>query len=152
MQLETFYRIDGVHQTPQAIAGPIRQLAAKLYDELLTSGYSLLDSDVEHLALENVKIYTAWARLECQFFNKEQPKPDYFDLTLDNILTVDEWAIILPCVRSHCDIMQARRMEGSQALGVMPFGISSSEAMQNYNQCLEIMKKEAFCYEPFSIG
>lgn len=150
MQLETLERTQGITQYPLAIEGTIRQFSQNLYDELLTSGYSLLPEDVENIALNDVKLMASWARLDAQL-SDDCACNGFFNLTLDISLLADEWAVIIPVIRAHCDLLQARRMEGSAAMGVQPFGIQSSEALQLYNNAIEQMKKEAFCHTPFSI-
>ncbi len=152
MQLQVICRTPAETQYPYAIRGTIRQFCQALYDELLTSGYSLLLEDIEMLALQDVKLYAGWARLDAQYTDEPvMPPMSFFALTLDISLLADEWAIVLPVIRAHCDLLQARRMEGSSALGVQPFGISSSEANQAYMMAIEQMKKEAFSHTPFSI-
>lgn len=153
MQLQAIYRKAGQAQYPIAIRGTIRQFAKQLYDELLTSGYSLMLEDVESLSLQGVQLLAGWTRLDCQFVDDCQAKnvPTFFNLNLDVGLLADEWVIVLPVIRSHCDLVQSRRMEGSQALGVQGFGIGSSEALQHYQQAIDVMKKEAFCHEPFTV-
>ena len=54
-------------------------------------------------------------------------------------------------VRAHCDLVQARRMEGAQGLGVQQTGMMTSEALQLYKDAVEVMKKEAFQCQPFSV-
>lgn len=151
MLLETLKRETGVTQYPYAVVGTLRQFCQDLYEELLTSGYSLLLDDIELLALTDVKLLAGWTRLDAQYVDDASVLPMTISLTLDISLLADEWAIVLPVIRAHCDLLQARRMEGSQALGVQPFGIGSSEALQTYNTAIEQMKKEAFNHTPFSI-
>lgn len=152
MQLEVVKRTD-TSQYPQAKKGKIKDFCLKIYDELLTSGYSLLLEDIENIALEDIRFLASWTRLDCQYVDDERllPKPNFIELTLDTPLLADEWAIVLPVIRSHCDLLQARRMEGSQALGIMPFSLASAEALNHYKEAKELMKKEAFCHTPFSI-
>ncbi|OPH33610.1 hypothetical protein [Moraxella atlantae] len=149
MRLEVVHPSD-IQQFPRAEAGSLRDVASWLYDELLTSGYSLLPEDVEQIALDSVRLYASWARLDAEY-QKDVALPLFMSLTLDTNLLADEWAIVYPVIRAHCDLLQARRMEGSQALGVQAFGLSSSEANQIYQIALEQMKKEAFCHAPFSV-
>lgn len=151
MHLQQVRLENGVKQYPTAITGTIRQFCQTLYDELLTSGYSLLPDDIENIALTNVKKLAGWARLDAQMLDDDSIDPAFFELTLDISLIADEWVLVEPVIRAHCDLLQARRMEGSQAMGVQAFGVSSSEANQIYQGLLEQMKKEAFIHEPFNI-
>ena len=151
MQLQQVRLENGVKQYPMAITGTIRRFCQNLYDELLTSGYSLLPEDIENVALDDAKKLAGWARLDAQTVDDDNVEPAFFELTLDISLLADEWVLVEPVIRAHCDLLQARRMEGSQALGVQAFGVSSSEANQLYQGLLEQMKKEAFVHEPFSI-
>lgn len=149
MRLEVLHPSD-TQQYPRAQAGSLRTVAGWLYDELLTSGYSLVIEDIEQIVLNSVRFYVGWARLDAEY-DKDATLPAFMSLTLDTELLADEWAVVYPVVRAHCDLLQARRMEGSQALGVQAFGLSSSEANQIYQIALEQMKKEAFCHAPFSV-
>ncbi len=152
MQFETLVKTKGITQYPK-IKGVIGEYCNVLYDELLTSGYSLLLDDVQNIVLQEVRFLAGWCRLACQHSDDEPPIGGFgsFTIDLDTILLLDEWVVIEPVVRCHCDLVQARRMEGSQALGVMAFGLQSSEALQNYNMAVETMKKEAFHNAPFSV-
>ena len=149
MQFETLVKTKGITQYPK-IKGVIGEYCNVLYDELLTSGYSLLLEDVQDIVLSDVRKMAGWGHLECQLVADETAILT-FDIDLSTVLLADEWVVVEPVVRSHCDLVQARRMEGSQALGVMAFGIQSSEALQNYNMAVETMKKEAFHHAPFSV-
>lgn len=153
VKLELLVGERGIHKYPQAIRGNIRSFCQTLHEELLTSGYSLTLEDIEMLAIQDVELMASWSRLDCQIVKNIDDIGIYpfIELTLDISLLADEWAVILPVVRSHCDLLQARRMEGSQSLGVQAFGMGSSEASQNYAMLIEQMKKEAFWCEPFSL-
>ena len=152
MRLELLLSTDKSNYPPCAVSGDIRLLSELIYNELLTSGYSLTSDDVDEVFLDAVKKYTGWARLDAQFVDDlVGNQSHYFNLSPDTRLLADEWVVIEPVVRCHCDLLQARRVEGSQSLGVQAFGISSSEANQLYTMALETMKKEAFYHEPFSI-
>lgn len=132
------------------IAGSLSQIADRLYDEYLTQGYSLTPEDIGDVLLADVGIYAGWWRLTAQL-GDDIPVGSVQRLTLSTPLTLSEWTILSPVVRSHIDLVQARRMEGAGSLGVTPFGASSSECMQNYQQALETMKREAFCHECWSV-
>lgn len=138
------------------VYGTLTEVAAPLYDELLTTGYSLLDTDVLKVLIINTKKYATWA----DAFNVAEPddvpasdEPCVRPLLVidgDTVMGIDDWAIIEPLVRAHCDLVQARRMEGAQNLGVEGAGMSSSEARQIYVEAENLMKKEAFQFQPFS--
>ena len=134
------------------VIGSLQDAATELYDELLTTGSSVLLSDVVKIMIVNVKKYAGWSG-ELQHCPKDDEscvKP-LLTITANTVLGVDDWIIIEPVVRAHCDLVQARRMEGAQGLGVQPAGMSSSEALQYYKESLETMKREAFQCQPFSI-
>lgn len=137
------------------IFGTLTDVAVALYDELLTTGYSLLESDVLKVLIINTKKYAVWADA---FNPPASDTPDTSDpcvrplLVIDGttVIGADDWVIIEPLVRAHCDLVQARRMEGAQNLGVAGAGMSSSEARQIYVDAETAMKKEAFQFQPFS--
>lgn len=142
---------------PSYSAGSINEISQMLYDELLTSGSSLLLSEVIKLLIASVKKYVAWAGgLQIKPDNDELDKLTgelaTLEINEETHLTLDEWVIIDPVVRAHCDLIQAGRMEGAQSLGVAPSGVGKSEADMVYREALERMKKEAFQCEPFSIS
>ena len=51
------------------IYGTLTDVAADLYDELLTTGYSLIDTDVLKVLITNTKKYATWA----DAFNVAEP-------------------------------------------------------------------------------
>lgn len=134
------------------VIGSLQDAAQELYDELLTTGSSVLLSDVVTIMITNTKKYAGWSG-ELQHC----PKDDglcvnpLLTITANTVLGVDDWLILEPVVRAHCDLVQARRMEGAQGLGVQPAGMSSSEALQYYKEALELMKREAFQCQPWSV-
>ncbi|WP_394211168.1 hypothetical protein [Psychrobacter piscatorii] len=134
------------------VIGTIEDAANDLYDELLTTGYSLLLSDVVKVFIINTKKYAGWSG-ELQHCPKSDESCDKPLLVIDKntVLGVDDWVIVEPVIRAHCDLVQARRMEGAQNLGVQPAGMSSSEARQLYDDAVKTMQKEAFQFQPFSI-
>lgn len=145
-----------INKQPNYSAGSITDLCDKLYDELLTSGSSLMRSDVTQFYLEETRRYVAWAgglQIKANDDKADDLTDDLEWLSVDEntILTTDEWAIIDPVVRAHCDLLQAQRMEGAQQLGVAMSGLSTSEAKQMYREAIEQMEKKAFQCEPFSI-
>jgi hypothetical protein len=134
------------------VKGTIQIVASQLYDELLTTGSSVMLSDVVKILILNTEKYAGWSG-ELQHCPKEDEscvKP-LLTITENTVLGMDDWIIIDPVVRAHCDLVQARRMEGAQGLGVQPAGMSSSEALQLYKDAIITMQKESFQYQPFSV-
>lgn len=134
------------------VIGSLKDASDELYDELLTTGSSVMLSDIVKIMIVNTKKYAGWSG-ELQHCPKDDAscvKP-LLTITENTVLGVDDWLIIEPVVRAHCDLVQARRMEGAQNLGVQPAGMSSSEALQYYKDSLDVMKREAFQCQPFSV-
>lgn len=121
--------------------GSIGQVANELYDELLTTGSSLLDEEVLKIVINAAKAYHTWSG--------ELAATDDDVLTIDSstVIAVDDWEVMKPVVLAHCDLTQARRLESMQEPNA---GISTSEAMQLYKDALATMKKEAFQFMPAS--
>jgi len=134
------------------VIGTINDAAQALYDELVTSNSSVTFEEVIKVFIDNTKKYAAWSGelQHCPMADASCKSP-LLVITANTVLGVDDWAILEPVIRAHCDLVQARRMEGFQALGGAPAGRSSSEAEQDYKESLERMKKEAFQCEPYSI-
>lgn len=134
------------------VIGTLQDVAQELYDDLLTTGSSVRLSDINKLLITNVKKYAGWSgELQtCPSTDKSCDKP-LLVITANTVLSVDDWIIIEPVVRAHCDLVQARRMEGAQGLGVQQTGMMTSEALQLYKDAVEVMKKEAFQCQPFSV-
>ncbi|WP_296405420.1 hypothetical protein [Psychrobacter sp.] len=133
------------------LEGDINDIASHLYDELLTTGYSLLDTDVLSIVIDVCRDYIAWAGFLHAFTLDDTE--DNLPLLIDGSTQLynHEWSIMRPVVKARCDLMQAKRMEGAQNLGVQPVGITSSEAEQNYRDAMVLMKLEAFNTHPFSV-
>lgn len=133
------------------VIGTIQDAAQELYDELLTTGSSVRLSEVVKVLITNTKKYAGWSG-ELQHYPsvKDDDKP-LLTITANTVLGVDDWLIIEPMARAHCDLVQARRMEGAQGLGVNPTGMTTSEALQLYKDSIEQMKREAFQCQPFSV-
>lgn len=134
------------------VKGTIAAIAEQLYDELLTTGSSAMLSDVIKILILNTEKYAGWSG-ELQHCPKDDEscvKP-LLVITQNTVIGMDDWIIIDPVVRAHCDLVQARRMEGAQGLGVQPSGMSSSEALQYYKEALDTMKRESFQCQPFSV-
>ena len=134
------------------VMGTIQDVAQLLYDELLMSGSSLMLTEVVKTVISATTKYASWSGL-LQHCPKDDAscKNPLLSVTANTVLGVDDWAIIEPLVRAHCDLTQARRLEASQNLGVQPIGMSSSEALQYYNEAILTLKKEAFQCEPYSL-
>jgi hypothetical protein len=133
---------------PRLALGTVESLAQTLHQELYGGGYSLLESDVLSAFLCEVQFYSAWAAFAVQ-------KAEAATVTLlnkDLVLDSYEWAIIEPVVRAHCDLLQARLVEGSRSLGGDGFGLQVSEAQQNYLQARELLPKTAFVAQPYTLG
>lgn len=134
------------------VIGTLQDVAQDLYDELLTTGSSVRLSDINKLLITNTKKYAGWSgELQvCPSADESCVNP-LMVITANTVLGVDDWLIIEPMVRAHCDLVQARRMEGAQGLGVNPTGMTTSEALQLYKDSIEQMKREAFQCQPFSV-
>lgn len=134
------------------VIGTLQDVAQELYDELLTTGSSVRLSDINKLLITNAKKYAGWSgELQtCPSIDKSCDKP-LLVITANTVLYVDDWLILEPVIRAHCDLVQARRMEGAQGLGVQPTGMMASEALQLYKEAIEQMKREAFQCQPFSV-
>ncbi len=137
--------------TPKYTNGNISFLANWLYEEYITMGYSLLYSDIEVAILNEVKDYIPWNGELKSLNDKETDSLLPLDIDGETVLTVEEWAIIKPVVQAYCDIIQAKRLEGTQNLGVQPVGMTASEAKQAYREVRLQMQKEAFDCEPHSV-
>lgn len=135
------------------VTGTIQEAAFDLYNELLTSGSSLLESDVVKVFITTAKKYAGWSdRLLTDLLPGSDPTQKPLLVINENtVLDVTDWIIIEPVIRAHCDLVQAKRMEGAQGLGVNPSGMSSSEARGYYDEALLKMQKEAFQCEPFTV-
>ncbi len=134
------------------VIGTLQDAAGELYDELLTTGSSLLLSDVIKVFIINTKKYAGWSGelQHCPAVDESCKKP-LLVIDENTVLGMDDWIILEPVVRAHCDLVQARRMEGAQNLGVQPAGMMSAEAKQYYDDAILNMKREAFQFQPFSI-
>ena len=128
--------------------GTVADLSAQLYLELQGGGYSLLQVDIQQAILLEVQYYSGWAVLEVQ------KKAAAIPVMIDQNLTIDayEWSIIEPVVRAHCDLLQARLVEGSRSLGGDGFGIQVSEAQQNYTMERDKLPRLAFVAPPYTLG
>ena len=116
--------------------GSIEQVANDVYDEILTTGSSLLDDEVLKIVVKAAKAYHTWSG---ELLNTDSN--NVLVIEADTLICVDDWEIIKPVVLAHCDLAQARRLEAMQEVNT---GISTSEALQLYKDALELMKREAF--------
>lgn len=134
------------------IMGTLIQVAQDLYDELVTSGSSVTLNDVVKIVITNTKKYAGWSgEMQHCPSDTQDCKSPLLVITQNTVIGVDDWIIVEPVVRAHCDLVQARRMEGFQGLGGQMSGMAASEALQLYKESLEAMKKEAFQFQPFSV-
>lgn len=125
--------------------GKIAVLASALYDEYGTIGYSVTIEDISIAIQNDFRFYAGWQQTHSQYLGEESLIDENTELS------IDEWAVLEPVVRAHCDWMQANRVEGTQSLGGDHFGLSVSEASSNYALAKKDMQKEAFCEPPFTM-
>ncbi|EPF2489683.1 hypothetical protein ACSP9A_002213 [Acinetobacter baumannii] len=129
------------------VAGSIQQLSEELYKEYQLSGYSILLDDIVRAFLEEAKYYAGWTVLDCQ-----TKASTSIELNETIELSGDEYVIIQPVVKAHCDLLQARLVESTRGLGVESYGLSVSEAQQIYNEKKDALPKLAFCMAPISFN
>lgn len=134
------------------VIGTLQDAAEELYEELLTTGSSVLLSDVVKILVTNTKKYAGWSGELQHYPSVNDDEKPLLIIDANTVLGVDDWLIIEPVIRAHCDLVQARRMEGAQGLGVQASGMMTSEALQLYKDAIEVMKKEAFQCQPFSVN
>lgn len=137
--------VDVSGQHSDSDAGTIATLSNLLYTEYALSGYSTQADEIETALAMDYAYYVGWATSSSQ--EKGQSK----DIDRDKVITINEWAVIEPLIRAHCDLLQANRMEANASLGTERFGLSVSEASMNYNNAKEKMQKEAFVEPPFTL-
>lgn len=135
---------DGAYQNSEA--GSIASLSDRLFDEYGLIGYSLTPDDILTAIVSDMTFYAGWEA------TSQQAKGVAVTINAQYVITIDEWAVLEPVVRAHCDFIQAQRVEGTGSLGGERFGLSVSEANQNYINAKEVMKKEAFIEPPFTFG
>ncbi|RZG78725.1 hypothetical protein [Acinetobacter venetianus] len=136
---------DDGSQNPQVIAGSIEALAIIFFQKLQMKGYSLLQNDVLLALIEETKRYAGWATLSCQ-----RGSTNIIQIDENLVLEAFEWVIIEPCLNANCDLIQAQLVEASRSMGGDGFGMTVSEAEQNYKEAKELMPKNAFVAPPFS--
>ena len=125
--------------------GNILTVSALVAHEFSMAGYSLTDLDVQSALIADFAIYAGWNTP----YSKENNLPTPVDET--QIISFNDWAVLEPLVRAHCELLQSQRVEGTGSLGNERFGLSVSEATQNYNLAKENMKKEAYVEPPFTL-
>lgn len=123
------------------VIGTLQDAAEELYEELLTTGSSVLLSDVVKILVTNTKKYAGWSGELQHYPSVNDDEKPLLIIDANTVLGVDDWLIIEPVIRAHCDLVQARRMEGAQGLGVQASGMMTSEALQLYKDAIEVMKK-----------
>jgi len=129
---------------PSSQAGTVAELSDLVTNELLMSGYSLGQDDVQSIILAECRYYSGWAMFEAQKSSV---------ISLDDSLVLDayEWSILEPAIRAHLDLRQAQHMEAIKSLGATDFGLSVSEARQIYLQERAEVPKTAFVEPPYSL-
>ncbi|MBU3845855.1 MAG: hypothetical protein H9855_02550 [Candidatus Acinetobacter avistercoris] len=132
----------GEHQ--DGVLGTIATLSQLLANEYAISGYSLTEVDIEIALCTDFILYSGWATSYVQ----EQKLETTADAT--QIISFNDWSVLETLVRAHCELIQAQRVEGTGSLGGERFGLSVSEASQNYINAKAEMKKEAYIEPPFT--
>lgn len=140
----------------EVIIGTLKDAAKALYDELLTSGSSLLLEDVLKVFMKSTEHYVTWSGKKLlNKINDADPEPtsilDLSSVKSSTLISRTDWSIMETLVRAHCDLVQAKRIEGMQGLGLNTTAMSSSEARGYYDEALKEMKKEAFQCEPYTV-
>lgn len=143
MQLNPINKTSGEHQDSEA--GTIAQLSERLYLEYGLIGYSVTPEDIEVALANDFIFYAGW----CTTYTQRQGLQTNIDRT--QIISVNEWAVIEPVIRAHCEFMQASRMEGTGSLSLERFGMSVSEAQPAYANAKLEMQKNSFVEAPFNL-
>ncbi|MCK4090657.1 hypothetical protein [Acinetobacter radioresistens] len=129
---------------PSSQAGTVAELSDLVTHELVMSGYSLDQDDVQSIILAECRYYSGWAMFEAQ-------KNSVISLDGGLILDAYEWSILEPAIRAHLDLKQAQRMESIKSIGSADFGLSVSEARQIYIQERAEIPKTSFIEPPYSL-
>lgn len=129
---------------PSSQAGTVTELSDLVTHELVMSGYSLDQDDVQSIILAECRYYSGWAMFEAQ-------KNSVISLDGGLILDAYEWSILEPAIRAHLDLKQAQRMESIKSIGSADFGLSVSEARQIYIQERAEIPKTSFIEPPYSL-
>lgn len=133
----------GNHQDSNA--GTIAELSENLFLEYGLVGYSVTPEDIVIALSNDFAFYAGWAKT----YTQQQGLATKIDST--QIISINDWAILMPVIRAHCEVIQAKRMEGSGSLGLERFGLSVPEAEQAYKDAIQEMQKNAFVEKPFCL-
>lgn len=136
--------IEGLFKESEAET--IATLSNIMFEEYGLLGYSLDAEDVCTALINDFRFYAGWEETH------QQRSGALSTINPEYVLSLGEWAIIEPVLRAHCDFIQAQRVESTASLGGERFGLTASEASQNYKEAKEQMKREAFIEEPFTFG
>ena len=127
----------------QASFGTIEQMADNIYSELHVGGYALVVQDVQFAVIDSVRYYSGFAELDAVRVAQKG-----FELNLNVTLTADEWAILLPLVKAHCDLMQARLSDATKVMGVDGYELTVSSAQERVDTARANLQKEAYFEAP----
>ena len=136
-------RVTELNLYPSSQAGSVAELSDLVTNELVMSGYSLDQDDVQTIILAECRYYSGWAMFEAQ-------KSSVISLDGSLVLDAYEWSILEPAIRAHLDLKQAQRMEAIKSTGSVDFGLSVSEATQIYNERRDELAQKAFVAPPYS--
>ena len=138
--------IDENGQFEDSEAGTIASLSDLLFNEYGLTGYSLVPDDIETALIADFKLYAGWKS------TYTQNKGMVTTLNKTQIVSVMEWMILEPVIRGHCELIQANRMEATGSLGGERFGLTVSEANQQYTDAKREMEGKTFVEEPIFIS
>lgn len=138
--------IDENGQYQGSEAGTIAELSDALFNEYGLSGYSITPDDILTALIADFKLYAGWATT----YTQAKGLTTVIDGT--QVVEIGEWAILDPLIRAHCELIQANRMEATGSLGGERFGLTVSEASQQYTQAKLEAEKNAFVEEPFFLS
>lgn len=137
-------RVTELNLYPSSQAGSVAELSDLVTNELVMSGYSLDQDDVQTIILAECRYYSGWAMFEAQ-------KSSVISLNGSLVLDAYEWSILEPAIRAHLDLKQAQRMEAIKSTGSVDFGLSVSEAKNIYSQERAEIPKTSFIEPPYSL-
>lgn len=137
-------RVTELNLYPSSQAGSVAELSDLVTNELVMSGYSLDQDDVQTIILAECRYYSGWAMFEAQ-------KSSVISLDGSLVLDAYEWSILEPAIRAHLDLKQAQRMEAIKSTGSVDFGLSVSEAKNIYSQERAEIPKTSFIEPPYSL-
>lgn len=137
-------RVTELNLYPSSQAGSVAELSDLVTNELVMSGYSLDQDDVQTIILAECRYYSGWAMFEAQ-------KSSVISLDGSLVLDAYEWSILEPAIRAHLDLKQAQRMEAIKSTGSVDFGLSVSEAKNIYSQERGEIPKTSFIEPPYSL-